>query len=94
MAAAIPPMDPRPLRTMTDMGMGGMDHGSMPGTSMDHGSMPSMQMSSEAKKLEGTVGVDNVAEMPTERLNRPGEGIPSGAARAYLCRFTCDPAGQ
>jgi FtsP/CotA-like multicopper oxidase with cupredoxin domain len=78
MAAAIPPMDPRPLRTMTDMGMGGMDHGSMPGTSMDHGSMPSMQMSSEAKKLEGTVGVDNVAEMPTERLNRPGEGIPSG----------------
>jgi CopA family copper-resistance protein len=78
MAAAIPPMDPRPLRTMTDMGMDGMDHGSMPGTSMDHGSMPSMQMSSEAKKLEGTVGVDNVAEMPTERLNRPGEGIPSG----------------
>jgi CopA family copper-resistance protein len=78
MAAAIPPMDPRPLRTMTDMGMGGMDHGSMRGTSMDHGSMPSMQMSSEAKKLEGTVGVDNVAEMPTERLNRPGEGIPSG----------------
>jgi CopA family copper-resistance protein len=78
MAAAIPPMDPRPLRTMTDMGMGGMDHGSMPGTSMDHGSMPSMQMSSEAKKLEGTVGVDNVAEMPTERLNRTGEGIPSG----------------
>jgi CopA family copper-resistance protein len=78
MAAAIPPMDPRPLRTMTDMGMGGMDHGSMPGTSMDHGSMPSMQMSSEAKKLEGTVGVDNVTEMPTERLNRTGEGIPSG----------------
>ena len=27
MAAAIPPMDPRPLRTMTDMGMGGMHHG-------------------------------------------------------------------
>src|SRR5262249_30490465 len=35
MAAEIPPMDPRPLRTMTDMGMGGMEHGSMPG--MDHG---------------------------------------------------------
>ena len=78
MAAAIPPMDPRPLRTMTDMGMGGMDAGSMPGMQMNHGAMPGMQMSSEAKKLEGTVGVDNVAEMPTERLNRPGEGIPSG----------------
>ena len=31
MAAPIPPMDRRPLRTMTDMGMGGMPHGSMPG---------------------------------------------------------------
>src|SRR5204862_2526621 len=46
MAAAIPPMDPRPLRTMVDMGMGGMDHGSMSGTDMgsmpgmDHGEMP------------------------------------------------------
>ncbi len=39
MTAAIPPMDPRPLRTMADMGMGnmaGMDH-AMPG--MDHGAM-------------------------------------------------------
>ena len=88
MAAAIPPMDPRPLRTMTDMGMGSMDHGSMPGMQMNHGSMPGMSMdhgsmrateqNPEAKKLQGTVGVDNVAEMPTERLNRPGEGIPSG----------------
>jgi CopA family copper-resistance protein len=114
MAAAIPPMDPRPLRTMTDMGMGGMEHGSMSsmnmdhgpmlgmnhgsmpgmnhgsmqGMPMDHGSMPSMPMnhasmagietSLEAKKLEGSVGVDNVAMMPTERLNRAGEGFPPG----------------
>jgi CopA family copper-resistance protein len=78
MAAAIPPMDPRPLRTMTDMGMGGMDRGSMPGMNMDHGSMPGMELSPKAKSLEGTVGVDNVAEMPTERLNRPGAGIPPG----------------
>ena len=28
-AAAVPPMDPRPMRTMTDMGMGGMAHGGM-----------------------------------------------------------------
>ncbi|ANN77835.1 copper resistance system multicopper oxidase [Bordetella flabilis] len=27
--APVPPMDPRPLVTMDDMGMGGMDHGSM-----------------------------------------------------------------
>jgi CopA family copper-resistance protein len=32
LAAAVPPLDPRPLRTMTDMGMGGMAHGgSSPG---------------------------------------------------------------
>jgi CopA family copper-resistance protein len=79
MVAANPPIDPRPLRTMTDMGMGGMDHTSMPG--MEHGStmgMSGMEAGPEAKKLEGTVGVDNVAMMPTERLNRPGEGFPQG----------------
>jgi len=68
MAAATPPMDPRPMRTMTDMGMGGMEHGEMPG----------MELSSEGKRLEGKVGVDNVAMMPTERLNRAGEAFPAG----------------
>src|SRR5207245_5973080 len=42
MAAPIPPMDPRPMRSMADMGMGGMDHGSMSGMYMNHGSMPGM----------------------------------------------------
>jgi len=95
MEAAIPPMDPRPLRTMADMGMGSMEHGSMSGTAMSsmpgmdhaamsgmsHGSMPGMsgmEAGPEAKKLEGSVGVDNVAEMPTERLNHAGEGFPPG----------------
>jgi len=50
-AAAIPPVNPRPMRTMTDMGMGGMDHGSMSGmtmdqarpmSGMDQGTMPGM----------------------------------------------------
>ena len=110
MAAPIPPMDPRPMRTMADMGMvsmdqgamsgmgsmgdmpmkhgamqhqsmPGMEHGSMPGMQMDHGSMSGMsaiEASPEAKKLEGSVGVDNVAMMPTERLNKAGEGFPPG----------------
>jgi len=110
MAAPIPPMDPRPMRTMADMGMGsmdqgamsgmgsmgdmpmkhgamqhqsmpGMEHGSMPGMQMDHGSMSGMsaiEASPEAKKFEGSVGVDNVAMMPTERLNKAGEGFPPG----------------
>jgi CopA family copper-resistance protein len=101
-AAAIPPMDSRPLRTMTDMGMGGMQHGPASGTDMgsvpgmDHGAMPGMNHGStqgtpksqgsmagmdanpEAKKLQGSVGVDNVAMMPTQRLDRAGEGFPPG----------------
>lgn len=45
MAAAVPPLDPPPLRTMADMGMAhgtmaGMDHGAMAG--MDQGSMAGM----------------------------------------------------
>jgi CopA family copper-resistance protein len=104
MTAAIPPMDPRPMRTMTDMGMEHgamgemqMDHGSMPGQipemsqrssggmQMEHGSMgrnsmPAGEMAEPAApaKLEGSVGVDNVAMMATERLNAPGEGFPEG----------------
>ena len=94
MAAAIPPLDPRPMRTMADMGMGsmdmgkasmpGMDHGSMPGmdhAAMGHGTMSemsAMQPDPAAQKLAGSVGVDNVAMMPTERLQSAGEGFPPG----------------
>jgi FtsP/CotA-like multicopper oxidase with cupredoxin domain len=45
MAAPIPPLDPRPMRTMADMGMGSMDHGSMPGMKTSQGSMPGMDHS-------------------------------------------------
>src|SRR5215469_16319083 len=68
MAAAIPPMDSRPMRTMVDMGMAGMEHGEMPG----------MELSPEGKKLQGSVGVDNVAMMPAALLHSAGEGFPSG----------------
>ena len=47
LSAPVPPLDPRPLVTMDDMGMGGMDHGSMAGmgemSGMDHGSMQGME---------------------------------------------------
>ena len=68
MAAPIPPLDPRPMRTMADMGMAGMEHGEMPG----------MELSPEGKRLEGTPGVDNVAMMPAERINSAGDGFPAG----------------
>jgi CopA family copper-resistance protein len=78
MAAAIPPMDPRPMRTMADMGMGSMKQGSVSGMKMDQGSMAGMEASPDVQKLQGSVGVDNVAVMPTERLQSAGEGFPPG----------------
>ena len=37
MAAAVPAMDPRPVRTMADMGMGGIGQGGMGGMDKDEG---------------------------------------------------------
>ena len=68
MAAAVPPMDKRPLRTMADMGMAGMEHGEMPG----------MELSPEGKRLDGLPAVDNIAMMPAPRLDTAGEGFPAG----------------
>jgi CopA family copper-resistance protein len=96
MQAPIPPMDARPMRTMADMGMGGMEPGAMAGMDMsgmkapdgDANSMPGMEMgamqeSPAANDLEGKVGVDNVAMMPTERLQNAGDGLPSGRRVSY-----------
>ena len=71
--AAIPAMDPRPMRTMTDMGMG--DMAGMSGMSM--GGMSGMDMSSPSKSDGGMAGMDmsrmpgmsdaNMAKMPGVR---------------------------
>jgi FtsP/CotA-like multicopper oxidase with cupredoxin domain len=63
------------------MSMSGTQHGSTQGMPIDHGSMPGMsgmEARPEAQKFQGSVGVDNVAMMPTERLNSAGEGFPPG----------------
>jgi CopA family copper-resistance protein len=93
MAGPIPPMDPRPIRTMADMGMAGMEHGgsgmsgmdhaSMPGmdhSAMGHGSMAGMDMSGRGPR-EGQVGVDNVAMMPMDRIKEPGDGLDGNGRR-------------
>ena len=61
MEAPVPPLRPRPTLSMRDMGMGGMDHGSM-----DH----SGHGASSPVKIG--VGVDMVAAMPVDRTaDRP-----------------------
>ncbi|MGH6781262.1 MAG: copper resistance system multicopper oxidase [Sphingomonadaceae bacterium] len=90
MAAEVPPLRPRPTLTMKDMGMGGMDHGSMAGMdhgAMDHGQMNhaapamdhgSMKMRDKSKAPPGMrvgVGVDSIAAMPVDRTGDPGLGL-------------------
>jgi CopA family copper-resistance protein len=61
LAAPVPEIDPRPLVTMADMGMAGMDHGAMAGMGdmpgMDHSKMAGMGDSS----MEGMSGMDGGA---------------------------------
>ncbi|NWB29546.1 copper resistance system multicopper oxidase [Pseudomonas gingeri] len=65
LVAPIPALDPRPLVTMADMGMGGMDHGSMAGmgdmAGMDHGSMAAMSGmdGGEMQGMDDMVGMDH-----------------------------------
>ncbi|MDT8905069.1 copper resistance system multicopper oxidase [Pseudomonas prosekii] len=65
LAAPVPPLDPRPLVTMDDMGMGGMDHGSMGDMgAMDHGSMQGMDHSQMPAMDHGSMqGMDH-SQMP------------------------------
>ncbi|MEJ5116554.1 copper resistance system multicopper oxidase [Gluconobacter cerinus] len=106
MSALIPPMDPRPVRTMVDMGMGDMK----PGESMDHMAMPGMDHGSDMKNMPGmdmshmdmshmghmsmpkmeiddpgpppiNVENQNVAMMPIDRTNSPGDGLENNGRR-------------
>lgn len=62
MTAAVPPLDPRPMRTMADMGMGGMD--GMAAMNMGGMDMPGMTMSG------GTMGsMQNAANIPTSNAS-------------------------
>jgi len=89
MAAALPPMDPRPMRTMADMGMGAM--AGMKGMAGMTMSAPPAADSSGAKSpagppvvnadgidpktLRGQPMVDNVALSPKNRLGEAGDGL-------------------
>ncbi|MFO1024188.1 MAG: copper resistance system multicopper oxidase [Acetobacteraceae bacterium] len=95
MAGAVPPMDPRPVLGMADMGMGDMQ-----GMKMDHGAMHGMSMPGMAHDAMGAtpaqgtmtppvkrgVEVDNVAMMPTSRINEAGNGLEDNGRR--VLRYT------
>ncbi|MHB1935448.1 MAG: copper resistance system multicopper oxidase [Acidobacteriaceae bacterium] len=59
MTAAVPPMDPRPMRAMVDMGMGGMAGMNMSGVDgMKKSDMPTSSKDVEGKDRPNTAGMD------------------------------------
>ncbi|MBU6961659.1 copper resistance system multicopper oxidase [Pseudomonas sp. CVAP len=85
--APVPAIDPRPLLTMDDMGMGGMagmDHSKMAG--MDHGDMSGMagmggEMQTHPASETNNPLVDMQAMSPTPKLNDPGIGLRNNGRR-------------
>ncbi|MCJ7854411.1 copper resistance system multicopper oxidase [Pseudomonas monteilii] len=92
--AAVPAVDPRPLISMSDMGMdhsgmSGMDHGSMAGmdhsqmAGMDHGSMAGMSGAMQVHPDSETNNplVDMQTMSPTPKLSDPGIGLRNNGRR-------------
>lgn len=92
--AAVPAVDPRPLISMSDMGMdhsgmSEMDHGSMAGmdhsqmAGMDHGSMAGMSGAMQRHPDSETNNplVDMQTMSPTPKLSDPGIGLRNNGRR-------------
>jgi len=86
MTAEIPPLRPRPVLTMRDMGMGGMDH-SAHGRPADHGSGMTMRDKSRLPdSVKVGVGVDAIASAPVDRTGDPGVGLEDVGHRVLTYR--------
>jgi len=77
LAAPVPALDPRPLVTMDDMGMGGMDHGSMDMSAM--ADMGPMQSHPDSEKDNPLVDMQAMSTAP--KLNDPGLGLRNNGRR-------------
>jgi len=99
MQAAIPPMDPRPMRTMVDMGMehGAAGHGAAGQGGAPHGgtstrsdsSMPGMDHSSMPGMTHGSPG-----STPSNHGTMPGMGAPPPSQEAMADMSGQDTARQ
>ena len=99
LTAPVPALDSRPLVTMDDMGMSGMDHGSMDMSDMagmDHSAMGPMQSHPASEKDNPLV--DMQAMTPTPKLDDPGLGLRNNGRRvltyADLRSTFDDPDGR
>ena len=95
MTAAIPPMDPRPMRMMADMGMGNMEGMNMEGMNMEGMNMAGMstpKAESQAPKAastpivparKGMAGMD-MGDMPGMNMGSPNSNQPSSAGEGEM----------
>lgn len=81
LSAPVPALDPRPLVTMDDMGMGGMDHGSMDMSGMDHSSMNMGPMQPHPDSEKDNPLVDMQAMTTAPKLDDPGLGLRNNGRR-------------
>ena len=81
LSTPVPALDPRPLVTMNDMGMGGMDHGSMDMSGMDHASMNMGPMQSHPDSEKDNPLVDMQAMTTAPKLDDPGLGLRNNGRR-------------
>ena len=97
MVAPVPPLRPRPLATMKDMGMGGMtmggmDHATvaaMPGMAGgSDGTMGAMKMRAfgNAPWIRRGPGVQSIAPMPIDRTGERGQGLGDVGHRVLVYR--------
>ena len=97
MSAAVPPLRERPLLTMRDMGMGGMDHGSGSHAGVDHGQSTAaatpatdhgdMDMRDESRvSFPVGPGMDMIAPMPVDRTGDRGTGLEAVPHRVLTYR--------
>jgi CopA family copper-resistance protein len=95
MSAEVPPLRDRPILTMRDMGMGGMDHGAHGGhgggghgggqdggAAMDH----AMRDPANAPGVDLNPGVDMIAPSPVDRTGEPGLGLADVGHRVLTYR--------
>ena len=83
MTAEVPPLRPRPLATMPDMGIMDMAGMEMPGMEMDHGSMRDF---ANAPTVKPDPGVQTIAPMPVDRTDFPGQGLTNVGHKVLVYR--------
>lgn len=79
--APIPPLDPRPLLSMEDMGHGKMDHGAGHMQGMDHGAMSMDAGQSHPDSENHNPLVDMQAMSTSPKLDDPGIGLRDNGRR-------------